>query len=95
MSSKTEIVVCSASYCKVFSTIFLVSEFFNSHRRLHSKLRPQSIGSKAIARAADWDTTPTLTPFKLDLGAMYNGPSKVKRRFRFIQPTFSSFRRTL
>ena len=33
---QTEIVVCRASYCKVFSDHFLVSEFFNTHRPLHS-----------------------------------------------------------
>ena len=30
MSTQTEIVVCRASYCKVFSTVFW-GEFFNTH----------------------------------------------------------------
>jgi hypothetical protein len=31
MSTNTEIVACRASYCKSLSTVFRVSEFFNSH----------------------------------------------------------------
>jgi hypothetical protein len=36
MLTKPEIVVCRASYRKVFSAVFGLSEFFNTHRRLHS-----------------------------------------------------------
>lgn len=45
MSRKTENVVCRASYCKVFSTIFLVSDFFNSHAclRLHRIVQQDSL----------------------------------------------------
>ena len=41
MSTQTEIVVCRASYCKVFFDRFRVSEFFNSHQVITLKVPSQ------------------------------------------------------
>ena len=45
MSTQAEKIVCRASYCKVFSGILLVSEFFNSTRDF-TDYGPQSRGSE-------------------------------------------------
>jgi len=44
MCRKSENVACRASYCKVFSSHFLVREFFNTHSRLHSSSRAVGLG---------------------------------------------------
>ena len=48
MSTQAEKIVCRASYCKVFSGISLVSEFFNSHSPFHSLAPPRGLECKRL-----------------------------------------------